>query len=147
MSEYLVMPSRRRLPVVSFMRVLRFQHELLREYQFEQPAPGRLVASVVPLSPSYGPEQAADLERALRDFLGEPLEVEVRIVEKIPRGPSGKRPILKPLPDHFPRWGGGSVRPAGPCRRPRSYDAAPSVLVHPIVSRADGWGMCSRNRR
>lgn len=94
-SEFLVLPSGRRVPALNLQRQMRVQSELLWEYQFEQPAPGRLVASVVPLAPSYGAAEAASLRGELRNLLGEPLEVEVRVVPLIPREPSGKRPILK----------------------------------------------------
>ncbi len=69
------------------------------EYQFVQTDPDRLVLSVVPKSPGggFGPQGARRLQKVLREALGEPMNVVVRTVDRIPFEPSGKRPFLKPL--------------------------------------------------
>ena len=68
-----------------------------RAYQFTQTDTDRLVLSVVPVSPSFGPSDAARLEKTIRDALPEPMRVSVEPVSDIPVGSSGKRTILRTL--------------------------------------------------
>jgi len=96
-SEFLLLPSGRRIPSLPLMRKMRIQAALLWEYQFSQPERDLLTISVVPRAKSYGQAEALHLQDEFQAFLGEPMRVEVRVVDSIPREPSGKRPILKVL--------------------------------------------------
>ena len=76
------------------------------EFQFRQTAIDHLEITVVPApGVTFGTAEQEDLARGLRDLLGEPMEISFRLVDVIPRDPSGKRPLLKTLP--------GSEQPGG----------------------------------
>jgi len=68
---------------------------------------------------TFGASEQEAIIRVLRDLLGEPMVISVRVVDTIPLTPAGKRPLLKTLPggemtvgyDRRPPRG---VRPATP---------------------------------
>ncbi len=92
--EYLVTGAGRRIPAVVFQRVLRVQADLIWEYQMRQDRPTELELWVVPRQ-TYTEGQAKALAEHVEKFLNHEVAVRVKIVERIPREPSGKRPVLK----------------------------------------------------
>ena len=91
--------SGRRVPAAYLYPPIRRYLGRWWEFQFAQTDPDHLVLSVVPKSPDggFGPEGTRRLQEVLREALGEPMNVVIRIVDRIPFEPSGKRPFLKPL--------------------------------------------------
>ncbi len=92
--EYLVTGAGRQIPAAIFQRVLRVQADFFWEYQMRQDRPTELEVWVVPRQ-TYTIAQANALTAHLATFLDHELAVRVRIVDRIPREPSGKRPFLK----------------------------------------------------
>lgn len=100
-SEFIVLPSGRRLYGTFLNPVLRTQMDALREYQLSQPTRERLVVSIVPMRADYGEDQRGELERRLQAAMaGSGVEVQVAVVAEIPREASGKRPMIKPIGIH-----------------------------------------------
>jgi len=98
-TEVLILPSGRGVPALFLYMLLEDRMSLFLEYQFIQTAVDRLEIAVVPAPDAgFGPAEAAELERRFRDYLKEPVEVAVRVVDTIPLTPAGKRPLLKTLP-------------------------------------------------
>ncbi len=107
-AEYLVLPSGRILPATALYPPLMREMDRLWAYQWVHLEERRIEILVVPVGPDFGPENASSLEGSVREFLGEPMDVTVRIVSEIPRERSGKRPQLKVTPAlaSTPRAGG-----------------------------------------
>lgn len=100
-SEYILLPSGRRLHAMIVNPTMRTQMDAIREYQLSQPAVGQLVVSLVPMSNAYPEAMRSELEGRLGAFLADSgLRVEVKIVAEIPRELSGKRPMMKPIGIH-----------------------------------------------
>jgi len=98
-TEVLVLPSGRSVPSLFLYMLLEDRMSLFLEYQFIQTSTDRLEIAVVPApGAGFGSAQAAELERRFRDYLKEPVEVAVRVVDAIPLTPAGKRPLLRTLP-------------------------------------------------
>ena len=98
-AERLVLPSGKRLAGTVLAWVLGGLQDLTWEFQFRQTAPDRLEVLVVPNpAVTFGASEQEAVIRVLRDLLGEPMVISVRVVDLIPRDPSGKRPLLETLP-------------------------------------------------
>jgi phenylacetate-CoA ligase len=97
--ERLILPSGKRLAASVLAWALGGLQDLMWEFQFRQTAFDQLEVFVVP-NPGvgFGASEEEAIIRALRDLLGEPMVISVRLVDLIPRDPSGKRPLLKTLP-------------------------------------------------
>lgn len=93
-SDFVILPSGKRIPLLPILREFRPQAELMWEYQIVQPDPAHLLVDVVPVG-AYGEAEERALRNHLLAFLGEPIDIRVQPVACIPRGPSGKRPVLK----------------------------------------------------
>jgi len=103
-AETLVLPSGRRHSGSYLGRFMDTRADAIWEYQLRQTAIDHIEVAVVPApGVTFGTAEQESLARGLRDFLGEPMEISFRLVDVIPRDPSGKRPLLKTLP--------GSERP------------------------------------
>jgi phenylacetate-CoA ligase len=92
--EYVVTPAGRRVPASAFQRVLRPRSDALWEYQLRQDDPAVLELWIVPrgqCDEAFTRALAADVER----YFFREVSVLVRIVDRIPRETSGKRPLLK----------------------------------------------------
>jgi hypothetical protein len=95
----LILPSGRGVPAAFLHMLLEDRTSLFLEYQFIQTSIDRLEIAVVSApGAGFGPAEAAELERRFRDYLKEPVEVAVRVVDAIPLTPAGKRPLLRTLP-------------------------------------------------
>jgi len=98
-TEVLILPSGLGVPAAFLHMLLEDRTSLFLEYQFIQTSTDRLEIAVVPApGAGFGPADAAELERRFRDYLKEPVEVAVRVVDAIPLTPAGKRPLLRTLP-------------------------------------------------
>lgn len=75
------------------------------EYQAVQTARDAVVLRVVP-SPAFSSGLAGALEKSLQDLLGPSVHVTIEMVDEIPLEASGKRLIIKPLPERTCRGGG-----------------------------------------
>jgi phenylacetate-CoA ligase len=97
--ERLILPSGKRLAGSVLAWALGGLQDLMWEFQFRQTAPNQLEVLVVP-NPgvAFGASEQEAIIRVLRDLLGEPMVISVRVLDLIPRDPSGKRPLLKTLP-------------------------------------------------
>jgi phenylacetate-CoA ligase len=105
-AETLVLPSGRRRNGALLSLAMDARADAIWEYQFRQTAIDHIEVAVVPApGVTFGTAEQENLARGLRDLLGEPMEISFRLVDVIPRDPSGKRPLLKTLP--------GSERPGG----------------------------------
>lgn len=93
-SEYVVTASGRRVPVMLLFRPMRFHEVRQIEYQFRQQQPGQMEIVLVP-SGHYGREDAVGLARHMEAFLTGEMRVTVSTADRIPRDPSGKRPVLR----------------------------------------------------
>jgi phenylacetate-CoA ligase len=98
--ERLILPSGKWFAVSVLAWALGGLQNLMWEFQFRQTAPDQLEVLVVP-NPgvTFGASEQEAIIRGLRDLLGEPVVISVRVVDLIPRDPSGKRPLLKILPE------------------------------------------------
>ena len=97
-TETLVLPSGKRRAGTQLSTVMDSRADAIWEYQFQQTAIDRIEVTIVPApGVTFGTAEQEDLARRLRDFLGEPVEFSLRLVDVIPRDPSGKRPLLKTL--------------------------------------------------
>jgi phenylacetate-CoA ligase len=97
--ERLILPSGKRLAGSVLAWALGGLRDLLWEFQFRQTAPDQLEVLVVPdPGVAFGASEQEAITRVLRDLLGEPMVISVRVLDLIPRDPSGKRPLLKTLP-------------------------------------------------
>lgn len=92
--EYLVTGTGRRIPAAVFQRVLRVQGDLFWEYQMRQQQPTELELWVIPRQ-AYTHAQAQALAEHVENFLNHEVTARVKIVDHIPREPSGKRPVLR----------------------------------------------------
>jgi len=97
-AEYLVLPSGRILPATALYPPLLPEMDRLWAYQWVHLEERRIEILVVPVGPDFGPKDTSSLESSVREFLGEPMDVKVRIVSEIPRERSGKRPQLRVAP-------------------------------------------------
>jgi len=97
--ERLILPSGKWFAVSVLAWALGGLQDLMWEFQFRQTAPDQLEVLVVP-NPgvTFGVSEQEAIIRGLRDLLGEQMVIAVRVVDLIPRDPSGKRPLLKILP-------------------------------------------------
>ncbi len=95
-AEWILMPTGRHMPVLVLQRYMRLHMDLVWEYQFQQASPQRLDIVVVPRGP-YGPDRQEELRGYLAGVLGPEIEIRVVPRARIPREPSGKRPVLKRL--------------------------------------------------
>jgi phenylacetate-CoA ligase len=96
--ERLILPSGKWFAVSILAWALGSLQDLMWEFQFRQTAPDQLEVLVVPdPGVAFGASEQEAIIRGLRDLLGEPMVISVRIVDVIPRDPSGKRPLLKIL--------------------------------------------------
>ena len=93
-SDYVVTPSGYRTPALLLQRSMRLQADLFWEYQFRQEYPSLLEVWVIPKS-DYTPDLAAELASTVETYFNHELQVRVKVVDLIPREPSGKRPILR----------------------------------------------------
>jgi len=116
----ILLPSGKRFAASVLAWALGGLHDLMWEFQFRQTASDRLEVLVVPdPGVTFGASEQEAIIRVLRDLLGEPMVISVRVVDTIPLTPAGKRPLLKTLPggemtvgyDRRPPRG---VRPATP---------------------------------
>ncbi len=92
--EWVLTPACLRIPSIILQRIMRLHADLLWEYQFRQDRPEELEVAVVPVG-DYGEDRRDELARALQAELGRDIAVRVTQVERIPREPSGKRPVMK----------------------------------------------------
>jgi hypothetical protein len=92
--EYVVTPAGRRVPASAFQRVVRSFGEALWEYQLRQDDPASIEVWIVPRQRCDEAFIRALTEEVERYLLRE-VTVSVRIVDRIPRETSGKRPLLK----------------------------------------------------
>jgi phenylacetate-CoA ligase len=92
--EYLTTGAGRRIPVTAFHRILRVQSDCFWEYQLHQHTPTELELWVVPRQ-TYTNDQADALTAHLEKFFDYEVSVRIRTTDRIPREPSGKRPVLK----------------------------------------------------
>ena len=72
-------------------------HEAIREYQLVQDAPDKVRLLVVPSS-AWHEQVGKVIQRELENLLGADMEVRIEKAAAIPPDPSGKRPIIKVLP-------------------------------------------------
>jgi hypothetical protein len=63
------------------------------EYQAEQTAPDEVILRVVP-SPRFSEHSVGALRAEVQQCLGDGVALRVDVVDRIPRDPSGKRPVI-----------------------------------------------------
>jgi phenylacetate-CoA ligase len=65
----------------------------LSEYQAEQTSPDSVVLRVVP-APQFTPASAEAIRAELQACLGRDVTLRLELVDRIPPGPAGKRPVI-----------------------------------------------------
>jgi phenylacetate-CoA ligase len=90
MIDYFLLPDGRRLhPYRIIEKLLGGMDSWIRQYQFQQDRPERIVFEVVPLQPVTA-ELQNRIEQQVRPLLGPGVQFEVQIVDRIQFGPGGK---------------------------------------------------------
>jgi phenylacetate-coenzyme A ligase PaaK-like adenylate-forming protein/glycosyltransferase involved in cell wall biosynthesis len=96
------------LPGAFFLHFLKEYEHAIRHFQIHQQQPGEFTLKIVP-NARFTHDALAEILSELTKFTGEETRIDVRIVDSIPLGRTGKRsPVVSDIPAHDEKWAAGA---------------------------------------